>query len=177
MGQINRVPFGLQSLLDSQNFGNNPSNLVESVMPVIDIEPFMRSALLKRVTDSLNGVSAIGNVLTVEIPDGEVWLPITWSCRFMNNAAAGANAKARCEVFAIDNDTGVRSVTPAWFTDNETILDATSTSTSYGTSFQFQYPMMFLPGVEFHSRIIDLDLNGGTSIQMAQDIVFWRYTY
>lgn len=47
MSRINRPPSGLQQLLGSQNFGENPDELLQEVRPVIDCLPFFGADLLK----------------------------------------------------------------------------------------------------------------------------------
>lgn len=47
MSRINRPPVGLQGLLDSQNFGENPSELGQIVRPTVDLFPFYATQLLR----------------------------------------------------------------------------------------------------------------------------------
>lgn len=47
MSQINRPPLGLQQLLGSQNFGDNPDQLAQNVQPSLDLFPFYASTLLR----------------------------------------------------------------------------------------------------------------------------------
>lgn len=47
MSRINRTPGGLQTLLGSQNFGDNPSELGPVVAPTLDLLPFYGSEVLR----------------------------------------------------------------------------------------------------------------------------------
>lgn len=73
MSRINRVPFGLQDLLGSQNFGDNPSELSSVVAPVLDMLPFLSaerySYSYQSGNISNNGAMASG----ISVPDGEIW--------------------------------------------------------------------------------------------------------
>ncbi len=46
MSQVNRVPRGLQSVLNSQNFGRNPDELGQTIVPIIDIGRFYEAETL-----------------------------------------------------------------------------------------------------------------------------------
>lgn len=72
MSRINRVPFGLQDLLGSQNFGDNPSELGGVVAPVLDMSPYLTAERYsyKHDTDVL---ADNGQITTFLVPDGEIW--------------------------------------------------------------------------------------------------------
>lgn len=50
MSQVNRPPTGLQQLLGSQNFGDNPDQLLNEVRPTLDLLPMYGSGLLRKKT-------------------------------------------------------------------------------------------------------------------------------
>lgn len=50
MSKIHRPPRGLQHLLGSQSFGQNPDQLVQSVQPTLDMTAFYAGELLKTQT-------------------------------------------------------------------------------------------------------------------------------
>jgi len=64
MSQINRPPLGLQELLGSQNFGDNPKDLGNLVSPTLDMLPFYGAGALKYRSTSggRNGEGLISNV-------------------------------------------------------------------------------------------------------------------
>ena len=87
MSQINRVPWGLQSLLGSKNFGRNPSQLVEAVQPTLDMSGHLSYELLKGAS-VLNTVTAAGQVAQLTVPDNEAWHLLSVSGRVTNASIA-----------------------------------------------------------------------------------------
>lgn len=82
MSQINRPPRGLQDLLGSLNFGKNPANLDQNVWPGIDMLAFwaLDAQFVRRDTGGdLTTPAAVVN--SYDVPFGEVWVPITFSCK------------------------------------------------------------------------------------------------
>jgi len=74
MSQINRVPFGLQDLLASKNFGDNPNDLAQVVAPVLDIEKYFeteRYSYYHGADVIPGGTTAL--VDTTRVPEGELW--------------------------------------------------------------------------------------------------------
>ena len=88
MSRINQPPFGLQSLLGSQNFGDNPSELAQTVVPLIDLWPFL-SAEKIRYARGASTLNARGDSVSVTVPEGELWMPLTISARLSGNNDAG----------------------------------------------------------------------------------------
>jgi hypothetical protein len=72
MGKINRPPIGLQSLLGSINFGVNPSELFETVRPTVDLFPFWAQQTWRIDQQTVN-TAGFGTVITVTVPEGELW--------------------------------------------------------------------------------------------------------
>lgn len=50
MTQINRPPLGLQGLLGTQSFGQNPGEALQEVRPIVDMLPFWQTQLLRAAT-------------------------------------------------------------------------------------------------------------------------------
>ena len=72
MSRINRVPFGLQDLLGSQNFGDNPSELSRVVAPTLEMTPFLTAERTSYVHTSASK-STNGQIVAQVVPDGEIW--------------------------------------------------------------------------------------------------------
>lgn len=72
MSAINRPPLGLQGLLGSQNFGDNPSDLLQQVRPTIDLFPFLGSQVLSQ-RQIQGGRVDQGLIVTQPVESGEVW--------------------------------------------------------------------------------------------------------
>lgn len=75
MGNINRLPRGLLSYLDSQTQGENPDAMGSVVAPVLNIEPFYRSLVgyEHRYTGGA-GFDVPPVLKTLNVPSNEVWL-------------------------------------------------------------------------------------------------------
>lgn len=75
MTAINRVPRGLQDFLGSRTLGQNPSDLLQSVRPQVDLSPFYLSALDFETTLTASGSVAIQGTYAVQtVPPDELWL-------------------------------------------------------------------------------------------------------
>lgn len=72
MSQINRPPVGLQSLLGSQNFGDNPSDLAQQVLPQIDLFPFWAQQSLELAYETATSAGN-GSIIELRVPDGKIW--------------------------------------------------------------------------------------------------------
>jgi hypothetical protein len=64
MSKIHRPPRGLQHLLGSQSFGQNPDELAQSVQPTLDLTGYYSSELLKTavVTGALAADGQVGSI-------------------------------------------------------------------------------------------------------------------
>lgn len=94
MSQITRVPLGLQDLLGSKNFGDNPSELAQVVAPVLDVSKFLSIERRRWWTDGVVRVAANSQFAAVRIPDGELWLIEAFSLALdigVNGAGLGAD--------------------------------------------------------------------------------------
>lgn len=81
MTQITRVPKGLQDLLGTKQFGKNPGELAQSVLPQLDLFPFYAA---ERLTWRRNNspIASQGNGPGFTIPVGEIWIPVGFSLQF-----------------------------------------------------------------------------------------------
>lgn len=108
MSQINRPPIGLQSLLGSKNFGENPSNLAQQVLPAVDMFPFWASQVLKFEKVSGNS-TGVGSLIETQVPNGKTWGVL--SCAFLLEHLGGA---AEDQVMSIALDETLTGTD--WFT-------------------------------------------------------------
>lgn len=73
MTQVTRVPFGLQDLLGTKSFGENPSDLSQTIAPTLDLTAFLKAE--RRAFQLQSSVQLFGNgqagVFT--IPTGQLW--------------------------------------------------------------------------------------------------------
>lgn len=88
MSIVNRVPRGLQSLLDSKSLGVNPTELLQTISPVVDLAPFWYAdkPLLGASGTAVGG--AVGTLATTTVPAGELWGVVNVSGQAVAAAAA-----------------------------------------------------------------------------------------
>lgn len=173
MSRINRVPAGLQSLLGSQNFGDNPSELQPFVSPTLDQLPFLSRDVV-RTSLNARAVTAVQDAISVQVPIGESWELLNVSIHFRNNLAVGARATARCNLFIQSESGGLREI-PLFVTDVPTILAAGSAVVEYGKAIQFPRGLIIGPDSQLQAFCTDLDLNAGTSVNMTVIAFYRRY--
>lgn len=76
MSIINRLPWGLQSLLGSNSQGDNPNNLLRDVRASFDMFPLWGVDALAIGSNSGNA-AVVGQATVITVPSGEIWIPIT----------------------------------------------------------------------------------------------------
>lgn len=101
MGWINRLPRGLLSFVDTKTQGVNPAQLVETVAPILDMEPFYRSLVRYDHIDTENAAATPnGYAATVFVPTDEVWFVHSASWYVLNNSGGGmTNFRAYVNAF------------------------------------------------------------------------------
>jgi len=93
MSKINSPPVGLQSLLGSKNFGENPDDLLREVRPTVDMLPFWGSQRL-RFDQTVAIQAGVGSMVERQIPLGESWLVLSASITILNLASGAENGLA-----------------------------------------------------------------------------------
>lgn len=144
MSKINRPPLGLQQLLGSQNFGENPSDLKQDVQPVLEMFPLYGSGLL-RVAEGTGSRTTEGLIVNTEFFGHSAI--VSCSLRSVNDFT---NAEAIAMSFALTNITGfdpAERINIASFNQSprETGWPATSRPC---WSFVFPTPLVVEPGVK-----------------------------
>ena len=178
--QINRPPFGLQSLLESQNFGQNPNALLLDVRPTIELDKFFKFPNLRRDQVQNTAVAAINANAEVLVPNNEVWEIVAWDGQVVNSAAAGARARIMLRLRVLTPEpvggTGLFASDVA-HSEAPTILDATATTVRYGVTWNAPENTFVGPGCGFQALVTDLDLNGGTSVTLTSAVLYYKYTF
>lgn len=176
MSRINRVPEGLQSLLGSQNLGNNPSNFAETAIPVVPLDKFFSPGIMGRETAAV-AANGIGAEVLITVPQGQVWEPIVLRGSVGNTFNAGGRATVKLAV-QFPDPTGLSGgglvIQDLKYSDAPTILDGASTAVSYGTTYTWSKNVMYGPGTQFRVSIVDLLLTGA-SVTLASSVHFLRY--
>ena len=174
MSLVNTPPFGLQDLLGSRNFGKNPSELVETIQPTIDMLPYLDYDNFR--IESISGsVNIIGASVTIEIPDSEIWNVVSVSASYLNAFAAGASARIRVSVDGERNSTGFQvPANLAFGPINPAPLNAASTAVRNGFGWVPPRPVSWGAGTVFTWTCVDLDLNAGASVTMSGSVAFFK---
>lgn len=131
MSRLAGYPSGLLSLTGSQNFGINPKELSDSVVPVVDIGELYAVTQQVVLSDNLNPVPGTGfrqGVPVVSVPVGELWRVLTMSVIAITPAAStitfapAAQIQANVlfmndpiSVVASSTRWSVSKLPPAWF--------------------------------------------------------------
>lgn len=74
MARISRVPFGLQDLLGSTQFGDNPSDFSTEIRPTLDLFRFLASDSIFHNTQNVTNAPLLN--LREVVPTGEIWFPL-----------------------------------------------------------------------------------------------------
>lgn len=74
MSQVNKPPLGLQDFLGSQNFGKNPSELAQTLIPTLDLFPFLSVYDLETTTGATESVFNDKSLAEITVPEGEFWM-------------------------------------------------------------------------------------------------------
>lgn len=174
MSKINRVPFGLQDLLQSKNFGVNPSELLQEVRPSFDMLPFWLIDKLE-VTSDVATASAIGPQTSIIVPLTELWLILNSGVNILNNFAAGGRVRADILV-RVATAAGTFATVPlaASPPDDSAPLSAASTAVSHQVVYNSDHLWPARSGTEFTARVVDLDLNGGASMAFTHTVTYFK---
>lgn len=169
--QINRVPFGLQDLLNSRNFGRNPNALLQEVRPGFDMLPFWGLDSIEASSDSA-AVSTFGTHTQITVPDSELWLVLGSSVNCTNNFAASALWFGDIRVQVPSSAGGFSTVALASGPDNGNVLVPAGGSTGISRQIVYNSPYLWpaKAGTIFSARITALDLAGGATVNFAQTV-------
>lgn len=151
MSKINTPPVGLQSLLGSQSFGDNPNDLLEQVRPIVDLTPFWGSNKLE-VQWSSGNRAAPGNItsfaydanFTRMLLGVSIYAPTPTAGTFRTAAYLNkANGLPSNQIHLIHTD------------DPVTII----ANDEYGWSFWLPQPVLLEPGIGLLFRSLQQTAN------------------
>lgn len=174
MSRINRVPFGLQFLLDSQNFGKNPNDLSEITAGTIDLSKFWESLLTRHET-TVTAINSIGQGGIIKVPEGELWQISDFAVEYLHNFAAGAQTRSAFRIAVPDGSSGFSAtrIFAIQSTNDPSVGGGTGERSGY--SYQANYPGFFPSGTEFTGLCVGLDLAAGVSVSQSFVIVFRQF--
>lgn len=92
MSRVNKAPIGLQNLLGSQNFGDNPAELAPAIVPTLDMWNFLNYAESRAGWGS-SVVLADGTVTytAMTVPQNERWLVYAFGVNILGDTIAAGD--------------------------------------------------------------------------------------
>ena len=154
---ISRRPTGLLDLLLTQQQGENPRTLLDSVSPTIDLVKFYESQRLDTSQSSF-AVTAVGNSADISIPQAEYWKVIGFDAKWVAGAA-NQSMGLRFEVG------GVASNLLFDFFSQDITRAAIGDVAAY--TFMLPQTIIYPSGSFFRFRVTELTLGGAGSISVT----------
>lgn len=154
-GPIARRPAGLLDLLLTQQRGQNPNLLGETLVPTIDLGPFYDQERLE-VNETTRTASAVGNSDAITVPAGESWRVLNVSCRGTFNAV---NQVIKLGLFA-----SVGGSDFVMLAENRAATVGATDSMAVAANL---HGAMFPPGSQFGVLVMELDLALGTAFSIV----------
>lgn len=171
MSRINRVPFGLQDLLGSQNLGVNPSDMAQQVAPTLDLFPFWSAERLTMYTDTAVEVTARGAYLAYTVPLGEAWIPLWWSGALPGFEAAGQEIRFTLNMLTFPNIALSASNVSVATTG---VFVATAVGEVLRLPYSFPQRTMHLSGTQFRLLVDHYDANGAANVFIQHTLCYVR---
>lgn len=177
MSRINKLPVGLQSFLESKNFGDNPSELAQTVLPTLDTAPFFSVYDLDSVLSNQANVNNNGTIAVIETPEGRIRFLQTVMVGIAQNGGMLLGEKFEVGV-AIDDVVNTDNPVPDHPLVNVVTYEAfaagASTEAFYGHTFESPIPLRGGEVVRFKAQ----NHNGaaGNDCQVRVGIRFFEYS-
>lgn len=162
---ISRRPQGLLDLLLTQQQGKNPSDLLDTVQPIVDMTQFYQTDRVT-VEQGAGVMTAVGQNVDITIPSGEAWKVYT--------------ASSFCTFATVDQEFGayltVRNIPSASpvlsnFGGTRAAVGATDQS---GVAENFPAPLIYPSGAVFRFTCAEIDLDGQANINHNVRILYIR---
>jgi hypothetical protein len=162
MSQINRPALGLQQLLGSQNFGDNPNDLSQIVAPTLDMLPFFGSGILRlrRVSGQLAGE---GEISSIQFDQPIALLSATAWCQ------AGLTGAGRVQLgVAISGPPSNTLPVNQQHMLATGVFDSGSAATQQPAAcYSFPGPLVVEPGTSIHSHWLYNSANDPAFVQLT----------
>lgn len=165
MSQINRVPWGLQSLLGSKNFGRNPQQLAEQVVPVLPMAGHLEFEVLE-VTQTSGAITAAGQVVQIQVPANEAWN--------LHGFGIACTAASTGETYYLTGNVAPANTAQTGTVDliHVSKQDTTTAAIGSGGSYAFPRPVIISPGSFVRATCREFV---GASITVAVSVIYARY--
>lgn len=137
VSKVNTAPRGLQSLLGNVNQGINPHELAHQLSPGIDLYPFLVIDK-KRWGGGLAAYTAVGDLIGVTVPEGEVWAVDNFSGIIPGYGTAGDTIRFAIVYADASGNHHYLDQSPLW--------TRSATADLYSLGHHFDSPLMLPPG-------------------------------
>lgn len=171
MSRIQSPPRGLQDLLGTQNFGQNPNELSQTVVPVVNMGNFYQLDKTFTPRQTVNfpvspGVQP-GDRAVIEVPAGQMWYVWKLSAAVSNIIGAGQEFRSRCFI-ELNQRSDQATNQDAFLLDKE-IDHVTSGSSGIRDYFTQNYDLglWFPSGTQFFHEYLEGDDPGCNMAIMA----------
>jgi hypothetical protein len=161
-GPIARRPDGLLDLLLTQQQGENPKELADTVQPTLDLTKFYGAQRLT-LDAVVFSVTAVGATATIEVPQGESWLVHQTSFRAPFNAVSQVARIGLGVIFG-------SQLLDLGQTDTFTAVGATDTFTGQSDVLNIIFPS----GTIFEAICHQLDLAAGSALNGRFNVLYTR---
>lgn len=172
MSRINRVPFGLQDLLGSTNFGDNPSELAPVVAPTLDLNLWLASERREATYGNLVAGTSDGVGGQLVVPEGEMWI---CSLAGITLSTIGTDAKDVWLSLTIQDVRGSDQPTQNHPLGSWRFQSPAGTNASnLGFMVNFGTPFLAFPGENFRANRNAGDYTGTNSYQTRCQVFYTR---
>jgi hypothetical protein len=174
--QINRVPFGFLSLIDSQNMGRNPAQLLPEVRGIVDMRPFYVQDAQRIAHNSVN-VTQPNQAAELTVPNNEIWDLMNISS--MGTIAGSATATIRYALTLDTKSTTAASGRATCFLasgpESQPVYDTVSNARTVHCCFCPPQPLFAYPGDILAALCIDILLAAEANIPTQIRCLYRRY--
>lgn len=171
--QVNRLPFGLLSLIDSQNFGRNPIAMGDTVVPTLDLYTFFTQDQ-QRVASSTANTIVTASVVSIVVPANEIWDIVAMSARGALPADATATIRYGISLVTKRNTTGQATVFLATGPETQPVYDAISTGRQAMCVYSPPQRLFAYPGDLFSAEAIDVEAGGLATLNTTFNVMYRR---
>lgn len=159
MSRINRPPNGLQQLLGSQNFGDNPNELEKSVQPTLDMFGFYGAGLLRQENAGVIQAAPAGPVTGFEFKQYSAIV----SASFHIDQTSGGSGNVALGI-------GLTEVAGEYPNEHNLIV-ATNPSNYINNSYptaavKFDRPLIVEPGIWIFGHLLYAGLTGAQDFRL-----------
>jgi hypothetical protein len=142
MGNVNRVPWGLLAITDSQTQGVSPDEIQRTISAQFDILPLWLSSIQVNVVEQLDVLTLRQAGTPIVVTQGEIWQVECISA--LGNVVDNTTAVSAC--IEIDYSRGGGFFQPVAF-NNDGALATTAGASLFARGMTFVPPqLMYLPG-------------------------------